>query len=116
MAPASPGSEAARAWALTALLRAVWRVIGPAVAARYPRAQHAVEALAALSPDLVRFAAQVLKALTGVSLVQTADAAELARARDTIARQAAQLHLAQRAIDVARNLPAQPAAPAAEVL
>lgn len=75
------------------LLRAVYAFISRVVAP-YPRLRAAVEAAAALGPDVARFGLQFARAVTGKPLpsvlLDTRDA-ELARLRETVARQAALL-------------------------
>lgn len=86
---------------LTALLRALWRSLGPAASQRWPWLRNAVEAVGALSPDLVRFVVQVAR-LFGLNLSapSAADArdAELAALRAANARLASDAALAQRAL------------------
>jgi phage terminase large subunit-like protein len=64
---------------LTALLRAVWRSLGPAASQRWPWLRNAVEAVGALSPDVVRFVVQAAR-LFGINL----SAPSAADARDTM--------------------------------
>lgn len=85
---------------LTALLRAVWRSLGPAASQRWPWLRAAVEAVGALSPDLVRFVVQAAR-LFGLNLAAPADAArdaEVTALRAANARLASDAALAQRAL------------------
>lgn len=87
-------TEIAAVSALVAtLLRVVYQIVA-ALVKPYPRLRASVEAVAAMSPDVLRFAGQTFRALTGrdlpLPLIDARDA-ELARLRKTVARQAALL-------------------------
>lgn len=92
-AVANPEASFALFASIVALIRGVYALVSRLVAP-YPRLRAGVEAIAALGPDVLRFALQAGRAVTGKPLpslaLDTRDE-ELARLREVVARQAAQL-------------------------
>lgn len=56
---------------LAVILRTFWRAFGPRVRARWPRVGHGIDALGAISPDLVVFAKALWGVWTGTPWVDT---------------------------------------------
>ncbi len=90
---------------LTALLRALWHALGDDASKRWPWLRSAVEAVGSISPDLVRFGTQLAKLfglrVPAAAAESAARDAELQALRSTVARQASDLSLAQRALAAA---------------
>lgn len=88
---AHPVEAATLAASAVALLRGLYALLAR-VLAPYPRARAVVEAVAALAPDVLRFAVMVARAVTGLPIpspaVDTRDA-ELAVLRARVAELAA---------------------------
>lgn len=89
----NPEAAVSLAALVVAVVRGIYAVISRIVAP-YPRLRAIVEAVAALGPDVLRAALQFARAITGKplpSLALDSRDAELARLRETVARQAARL-------------------------